>query len=63
MCGCFNLITTKLQIMEHFSLQRPPDYQPDVNILPGQKFLTFANNLSRIYFLRVSQISWQKKAP
>jgi hypothetical protein len=31
------LITTKLQIMEHFSLQSPPDYQPDFNILPGQK--------------------------
>ncbi len=40
MCGLFNLIATKPQIMEHFSLQRLPDYQPDYNIPPGQKILT-----------------------
>ena len=40
MCGRFNLIATKPQIMEHFSLQRLPDYQPDYNIPPGQKILT-----------------------
>ncbi|MEI7996536.1 MAG: SOS response-associated peptidase [Methylococcaceae bacterium] len=37
MCGRFNLIATKAQIMEHFGLQRLPDYQPDYNIPPGQK--------------------------
>ena len=37
MCGRFNLIATKAQIMEHFALQRLPDYQPDYNIPPGQK--------------------------
>ncbi|UOA10554.1 SOS response-associated peptidase [Methylobacter sp. S3L5C] len=39
MCGRFNLIATKPQIMEHFSLQRLPDYQPDYNIPPGQKII------------------------
>jgi putative SOS response-associated peptidase YedK len=39
MCGRFNLIATKPQIMEHFRLQRLPDYQPDYNIPPGQKIL------------------------
>jgi len=39
MCGRFNLIATKPQIMEHFSLQRLPDYQPEYNIPPGQKIL------------------------
>ena len=39
MCGRFNLIATKPQIMEHFGLQRLPDYQPDYNIPPGQKIL------------------------
>jgi putative SOS response-associated peptidase YedK len=37
MCGRFNLIATKAQIMEHFGLQRLPEYQPDYNIPPGQK--------------------------
>ena len=37
MCGRFNLITTKTQLMAHFYLQRLPDYQPDYNIPPGQK--------------------------
>jgi len=40
MCGRFNLIATKLQIMEHFSLQGLPDYQPDYNIPPGQKIVS-----------------------
>lgn len=40
MCGRFNLIATKPQIMEHFSLPRLPDYQPDYNIPPGQKILS-----------------------
>ena len=40
MCGRFNLIATKPQIMKHFSLQRLPDYQPDYNIPPGQKILS-----------------------
>ena len=40
MCGRFNLIATKSQIIEHFSLQRLPDYQPDYNIPPGQKILS-----------------------
>ncbi len=39
MCGRFNLIATKPQIIEHFSLQCLPDYQPDYNIPPGQKIL------------------------
>ncbi len=39
MCGRFNLIATKPQIMEHFGLQRLPDYQPDYNIPPGQKII------------------------
>ena len=39
MCGRFNLIATKPQIMAHFSLQGLPDYQPDYNIPPGQKIL------------------------
>jgi putative SOS response-associated peptidase YedK len=39
MCGRFNLIATKPQIMEHFSLKRLSDYQPDYNISPGQKIL------------------------
>jgi putative SOS response-associated peptidase YedK len=39
MCGRFNLIATKPPIMEHFSLQRLPDYQPDYNIPPGQKII------------------------
>jgi putative SOS response-associated peptidase YedK len=39
MCGRFNLIATKPQIIEHFSLQRLADYQPDYNIPPGQKIL------------------------
>ena len=39
MCGRFNLIATKPLIMEHFSLQRLPDYQPDYNIPPGQKII------------------------
>ena len=39
MCGRFNLIATKQQIMAHFSLQRLPDYQPDYNIPPGQKII------------------------
>ena len=39
MCGRFNLIATKPQIMAHFDLQRMPDYQPDYNIPPGQKIL------------------------
>ena len=40
MCGRFNLIATKTQIMEHFCLQRLADYQPDYNIAPGQKIIT-----------------------
>ena len=40
MCGRFNLIATKMQIMEHFCLQRLADYQPDYNIPPGQKIIT-----------------------
>ena len=40
MCGRFNLIATKPLIMEHFSLNRLADYQPDYNIPPGQKILT-----------------------
>jgi putative SOS response-associated peptidase YedK len=39
MCGRFNLIATKPQIMEYFGLQRLPDYQPDYNIPPGQKII------------------------
>ena len=40
MCGRFNLIAEKAQIMEHFNLQHLPDYRPDYNIPPGQKILT-----------------------
>jgi len=40
MCGRFNLIATKQRIMEHFSLQRLVDYQPDYNIPPGQKIMS-----------------------
>jgi putative SOS response-associated peptidase YedK len=40
MCGRFNLIATMPQIMEHFSLQGFPNYQPDYNIPPGQKILS-----------------------
>ena len=39
MCGRFNLIATKPEIMAHFNVQRLPDYQPDYNIPPGQKIL------------------------
>jgi len=39
MCGRFNLIATKQQIMAHFNLQRLPDYQPDYNIPPGTNCL------------------------
>jgi putative SOS response-associated peptidase YedK len=40
MCGRFNLIATKPQIIEYFNLQRLPDYRPDYNIPPGQKILS-----------------------
>jgi putative SOS response-associated peptidase YedK len=40
MCGRFNLIATKAQIMAHLGLQKLPDYQPDYNIPPGQKILS-----------------------
>lgn len=40
MCGRFNLIATRQQIIEHFDLLHLPDYQPDYNIPPGQKIVS-----------------------
>jgi putative SOS response-associated peptidase YedK len=39
MCGRFVLIATEQQIIDHFSLRRLANYQPDYNIPPGQKIL------------------------
>lgn len=39
MCGRFVLIASEQQIIEHFSLRRLANYQPDYNIPPGQKIL------------------------
>lgn len=39
MCGRYNLIATKAEIMAHFALPCLPDYQPDYNIAPGQEIL------------------------
>lgn len=39
MCGRYVLIATEQQIIDHFSLRRLANYQPDYNIPPGQKIL------------------------
>lgn len=39
MCGRYNLIASKAEIMAHFSVPCLPDYQPDYNIPPGQDVL------------------------
>ena len=39
MCGRYNLIATKAEIMAHFAVPCLPDYQPDYNIPPGQDVL------------------------
>jgi putative SOS response-associated peptidase YedK len=39
MCGRFNLVATKQQIIEHFNLPDLVNYQPDYNIPPGQKIV------------------------
>ena len=39
MCGRFNLIADRRQIIEHFNLPGLANYQPDYNIPPGQKIL------------------------
>lgn len=43
MCGRYNLIATKTQLMAHFCLQRLPNYQPDYNIPPGQKIIAIVS--------------------
>jgi len=39
MCGRYNLIATRQQLIDHFGLLSLPAHNPDYNIPPGQKIL------------------------